>query len=283
MTASVKTAPTAKSTVRQAIPEPTMMNLLSEALNSPGKLGNTYNLFYEYSFMNQIWLMIQGVDEPCGPFGFWKTKFNRYAKKGTAKTVLHPVFVPKKNRETGELILKDGKKQMILVAFKAKATVFKYSDTTGEDVEWPTLPDWNLEMACAALEIQQERFKLADGNTQGYSYDHKFAINPVARHPWKTTFHELAHIVLGHTDKTEHTEHDHRGIKEFQAEAVAYLLAHELELTDWDAAESRAYIQGWLDGTGERDNVTDSHIRAIFGAVNRILKAGRPARATEEE
>ena len=284
MTASTKTAPTAKSTVRQAIPEPTMMALIQEALNAPGKLGNTYNLFYEYSFMNMLWLMLQGVDEPAGPFGFWKTKFGRYAKKGTAKTVLHPIFVPKKDRETGELVLdKNGKKQMVLVSFKPKATVFKYSDTVGPDIEWPELPEWNLEMALSALEITQERFSQIDGNTQGYSYDRKFAINPVAAHPWKTTFHELAHIVLGHTDKSETTPHDERGIKEFQAEAVAYLLANELELTDWDSSESRAYIQSWLDGTGQRDQVTDANIRSVFGAVNKILKAGRPVRTVEEE
>ena len=58
---------------------------------------------------------------------------------------------------------------------------------------------------------------------------------------------------------------------------MAYLLAHELDLTDWDASESRAYVRGWLSG-GE---VSDKDIRQIFGAVSKILNAGR-SKAEEE-
>jgi hypothetical protein len=288
MTAPTKTRPARKaSTPRAEMPEFTMMQLLQEALNAPGKLGTTYNRFYEYSFMNQIWLLIQGVNEPCGPYGFWRNKFGRQVMKGQkAHTVLHPVFVTKTDRETKKPILDSkGRKQMILVAFKPRATVFGYSQTDGPEIEWPELPDWSLAMALDALEIEQEPFAHIDGNTQGYSYDHKFAISPVAAHPMKTTFHELAHIVLGHTarENGERVVQDHQGIREFQAESVAYLLANELELAEWDASESRAYIQTWLAGTGSTDDVTDSHIRQIFGAVNKILKAGRPARTNEEE
>lgn len=70
-----------------------------------------------------------------------------------------------------------------------------------------------------------------------------------------------------------------RGVMEFQAEAVAYLLAHELELCDWDPAESRHYIQNWLG----REEVTPSHIQKVFTAVSNILIAGRgSAGATAE-
>jgi hypothetical protein len=282
--AAYRTAYGKTAAPRNEVPEVTMMQLLQEALNAPGKLGNTYSRFYEYSFMNCLWLMVQGVNEPVGPYGFWRNKFGRQVMKGQkAHTVLHPVFITKTDKETKKPVLdKQGRKQMILVAFKPKATVFGYSQTDGPEIEMPELPTWNLEMALAALEIEQEPFAHLDGNTQGYSYDHKLAINPVAVHPMKTMFHELAHIVLGHTTDTEHTEHDKRGIKEFQAEAVAYLLANELELVEWDASESRAYIQTWLSGTGSNDDITDSQIRSIFGAVNKILKAGRPARTNEE-
>lgn len=30
--------------------------LIDEALTAPGSIGNTYNRFYEYSFLNQIYL-----------------------------------------------------------------------------------------------------------------------------------------------------------------------------------------------------------------------------------
>ncbi len=289
MTTATKTRRPSK-----AMAEPTMRELLSEALHVPGKLGQTYCLFYDYSFMNQLWLMIQGVEEPCGPYGFWKTKLDRQVRKGSkAKTVLHPVFVPKKD-ENGQLVKdKNGKNIQILVAFKPRATVFTYGDTDGPEIEWPELPHWDLDMALKALEVKKIRFRMADGNTQGYSKEREYAVSPVAAHPMKTTFHELAHIVLGHTTKDELAEYNtHRGIREFQAEATAYLLANELELVDWDASESRAYIQHWLDteapavwndekGDSEYEQVTDAQVRRIFGAVNKILVAGRPSRKEE--
>ena len=52
---------------------------------------------------------------------------------------------------------------------------------------------------------------------------------------------------------------------------MAYLLAHELELSQWAPEESRAYIQHWLGD----EQVTDAHIRAVFTAVDKILRAGR--------
>jgi hypothetical protein len=36
---------------------------LTEALNAPGALDDTYTRFYNYSFLNQIRLMMQGVCE----------------------------------------------------------------------------------------------------------------------------------------------------------------------------------------------------------------------------
>jgi hypothetical protein len=55
-----------------------------------------------------------------------------------------------------------------------------------------------------------------------------------------------------------------RGI---EAEATAYLVAKELELIDWDAAESRAYIQRWLGGP----ETTEGNISRVFAGVTRIL------------
>ena len=35
--------------------------LLTQALTLPGQMGNTYCRFYQYSFLNQLLLMAQGV------------------------------------------------------------------------------------------------------------------------------------------------------------------------------------------------------------------------------
>jgi antirestriction protein ArdC len=86
--------------------------------------------------------------------------------------------------------------------------------------------------------------------------------------------------VLGHTSGEQLAEYrTHRGIKEFEAEATAYLCANELEQLDaMDASESRAYIQGWL--RGERPD--DQSIKRVFAATTKILKAGRIALAEED-
>jgi hypothetical protein len=63
----------------------------------------------------------------------------------------------------------------------------------------------------------------------------------------------------------------HRGLMECQAEVVAYLAMHELEVEEPDsAAESRAYIQDWLSGASPDDIA----IRAVFVATDQILRAG---------
>ena len=59
---------------------------------------------------------------------------------------------------------------------------------------------------------------------------------------------------------------------------MAYLLAHELGLTDWAPEESRAYIQDWLGD----EQVTDRHIRAVFTAADKILRPGRTPQGGED-
>jgi hypothetical protein len=138
------------------------------------------------------------------------------------------------------------------------------------------------------LGIREAYFNSPDGNLQGYSRGLEFAVNPMAVNPSKTTFHELGHIVLGHTLPHHYEEYQtHRGVMEFQAEATAYLLMNELELMDDEtAAHSRGYIRHWL---GE-EHPPDQAIRQVFTAADRILRAGRvtvpitvPTQATDPE
>lgn len=248
--------------------------LLTQALTMPGQMGNTYCRFYRYSLLNQILLMVQGITEPCAPFSVWKN-LGRIPVKGGARYVRHPAPIRKKDKETGE--------ETTFTRFYLRRSTFPYSNTVGPEVEWPELPEWNRQRALGALDIEQVPFALIDGNTQGYSYEHKVAVSPVAVYPAKTFFHELAHVVLGHTtaetvDGLAEGEQLCRGVREFQAEAVAYLLAHETGLTEWAPEESRAYIQGWLGN----EEVTDGHIRQVFTTTDKILTAGRAVPATDE-
>jgi hypothetical protein len=148
--------------------------------------------------------------------------------------------------------------------------VFGYSDTDGNDLPAVELPGWDTDTALAVLQVDRVAFDMVNGNVQGFSFEdddgRHVALNPTAVYPAETLLHELAHLVLGHCTSGDET---HRGVAEF--EATAYLVAKELELIGWDAAESRAYIQGWLGGT----EVAEDNISRVFAAVNKTLTAGR--------
>ena len=250
---------------------------LTEALNAPGAIGDTYTRFYGYSFLNQIRLMMQGIREPVATYNRWQ-ELGRQVRKGSkAKVVLAPVMVGREAKDgNGNVVVGDDgrpRKRQILVGFRDSRTVFGYSDTDGEELPPVELPGWDTDTALAALGVDRVAFDMINGNAQGFSFEdgnggRHVAINPAAVYPAKTLLHEVAHLVLGHCKDGDHT---HRGVAEFEAEATAYLVAKELELIDWDAAESRAYIQTWLAGA----EVTEDHITRVFAAVNRILTAGR--------
>lgn len=238
--------------------------LLESAMTAPGRMGDTYSRFYNYSFGNQILLWSQGVTEPVNTYDRWK-KMKRLPQKGLTK---YYVMVPIPIKKTDE----NGEEKVAFVKFKYVKALIKLSETIGEDLPEVEIPDWSVKTALAALDIEEVDFDHNDGNTQGYSNGRKVAINPVAVYPIKTMIHEIAHIVLGHTDSMEEYK-DHRGVCEFQAEAVAYLVMHELGMDDhMDPAESRAYIQNWLGGS---DRPADAKIRQVFSTVEKILKAGR--------
>jgi hypothetical protein len=112
---------------------------------------------------------------------------------------------------------------------------------------------------------------MADGNCQGYAEGRSIAINPVAVLPHKTRFHEIAHIVLGHTleHKMADSELTPRDIREVEAESVAYILCQLLGLKGEE--ESRGYIQSWL----KDKDIEDASARKIFSAVDKILKSGQ--------
>ncbi|MBA2679478.1 MAG: hypothetical protein H0U76_13910 [Ktedonobacteraceae bacterium] len=238
---------------------------LDEALVTPGDMGSTYSRFYNYSYLNQVLLRLQEVREPVATYKRWQAIGRQVVKGAVAKEIVRPVIV--------QAVDGEGEKVQRLVGFKKTRSVFPLSDTVGEDLPTPEVPGWDIKQALGKLSIHEVEFDAINGNLQGYSRGTEIAINPIAVRPTKTRFHEIGHVVLGHTTGTQHEEYKwHRGILEFQAEATAYLAMKELgQLDEETAVASRGYIQHWLDGERPPDEV----IRQVFVATDRIIQAGR--------
>lgn len=242
-------------------------NLLETALTAPGHISDVYTRFHNYSFMNQILLLSQGVLEPVATYNRWQDMDRQVLKGSKAYGIVRPIIIEKKN-EAGDV-------EERIKRYKVVKALFGISQTEGKELPPAEPIGWDLDTAHQNLDIRRGPFESLNGNMQGYSFGREYALNPVAGNPTKTTFHELGHIVLGHTTDEELEEYQaHRGVKEFQAEATSYLTMNELGVLDETAAsESRGYVQSWLGG----ERPEDVAIREVFVATDTILKAGRLA------
>jgi hypothetical protein len=231
----------------------------------PGALGATYSRFYQYSFMNQIALFMQGVTGPVATYKRWKDMDRQVIKGSKAKAILRPLMFNEINDQ--------GEKQQRVGGFKWQNSLFEVSDTEGADLPEYQPPAWDRTLALGTLGIQQVAFEQLNGNIAGYSRNQEVAINPVAVYPFKTLLHEMAHVVLKHTTPEGLEEYrSHRGLMEFQSEGTAYLAMNELDALDqFNAEESRGYIQHFLKGS----KPDDKSIRGVFTATDKILRAGR--------
>ena len=110
-----------------------------------------------------------------------------------------------------------------------------------------------------------------DGNCLGFARERSIAISPLAPLPFKTRFHELAHVLLGHT--TEGMQADSeimpRSLRECEAESVALLCCAALDLPG--VPEARGYVQRWW---GRGQEIPERSAQRILKVANQILKAG---------
>jgi len=159
-------------------------------------------------------------------------------------------------------------------AFRFRAYWFVLAQTEGEETCIAPIPGFHLDTALRTLQITCTAFDEINGNIQGFARHREIAVSPLAALPYKTAFHEIAHVVLGHTtsEKLVDGEHTPRHLREVEAESVAFICCETLGL---DGAEfCRGYIQHWLKTEKEISNHNAAH---IFAAATSILKAGTPA------
>jgi antirestriction protein ArdC len=244
--------------------------LLSDAVNQPGIISKCYSTFRGYSIGNQLlaWSQCLARDIPLGPIATYKDwqKLGRQVSKGQkAIALVRPVVINKKDAD-------GNKTDDSFRLFTLASAWFALSQTEGEDfANEAVTPSWDKVKALDTLGITEERYALTNGNVQGYATLSNIAINPVAALPHKTRFHEIAHVVLGHTQQglvtdSEFTPQDTR---EVEAESVAYILCSVLGLPGLE--ESRGYIQSWLSSS----EISDKSAQRIFSTANKILEAGQ--------
>jgi antirestriction protein ArdC len=258
-----------------AIPAGLFADLLREAVTRPGILSEAYRAFHAFSLGNQILAASQLIERgmpiaPIASFNTWKAKGRMVRKGQKAIRLFMPVTLKRQDRDEETGIEQEIRFQTFLL----KPHWFSLDQTDGAAyTDEPHSPDWEAGRAMAALSIEETPFEMLDGNCQGYATGNRIAINPLAVLPHKTRFHEIAHIVLGHTAESsmQDDERTPRNLREVEAEGVAYILCSVLDLPGRD--ESRGYVQNWLAG----ETIPDRNARRIFTAADKLIKAGQPA------
>ena len=244
-------------------------DLLTAAVKEPGLILKAYSAFHGYSLGNQIAAMVQcqmrGIEPgPINTYPGWK-QLGRQVRKGEKAILLcMPLTRKKENEATGE-------KEEYISFFAWKPHWFVLSQTDGEPVTILEIPAWNRDRALAALDITEIPFDHTNGNVQGFAQKRQIAISPLAAIPHKTLFHEMAHVELGHTLESDFSDSEitPRNLREVEAESVALICLESLELPGNQYC--RGYIQSWIHG----DVIPEKSAMKIFGAADRILKAGR--------
>lgn len=243
--------------------------LLREAVTRPGMIHEAYSRFHGYSIGNRIAALAQCIERkiqpgPIATFRRWR-ELGRSVKCGErALTLCMPVKVKRENENTEY-------PEETVTVFLWTPRWFVLAQTQGKEFVPEPIPGWSKEKALVALGIAEILFDLTDGNTMGFARGRGVAVSPLAPFHMKTLFHEVGHILLGHTGETPLAEGEEapRHIAEAEAESVALICLESLGIP---AAEfCRGYIQEWL---GSGNPIPEPSARRIFAVAGRILEAG---------
>ena len=255
---------------------PRWAQLLAEAVERPGLLMEAYHRFPGYSLGNQVAALSQchARSIPPGPIATLKrwNKLHRTVARGQkALWLCMPVTVRDKlacddtNAEANGQADRPTRK-----VYLWKPYWFVLAQTEGQapPPELP-LPEWSKARALAELGITEIPFNHPDGNMQGFALGRSVAVSPIAEAPWKTLFHEIGHILLGHQQPGGDGADMPRSIVEAEAEAVAMLCLDTLGLPGTEYA--RGYIQHWF---GRDEPLPERSAIRIFKAADAILRSG---------
>jgi hypothetical protein len=243
-------------------------DLLRSAVSDPGTISAAYAQFHTYSLGNQLlaWGQCHARGLQPGPmatFPKWK-ELGRNVRKGEkAITLCQPVTVKRPadgDDESG-----------VFTRFIHKPHWFVLAQTDGPEIPPVPIPTWDVARALSVLDVVEVSFDATDGNVLGLARERSIAINPVNPMPHKTRFHELAHVILGHTAEGTLNDDDHtpRSLRECEAEAVALLCLAALDLPGIE--QCRGYVQHWW---GHGNPIPERSAQRILKVADQILKAG---------
>ncbi len=282
-----------------AFQRPDWLKMIESILTEPGRLGDYYHAFHNYSLGNQALaveqLRMRNIEvSPIASFRAWKEK-GRCVKKGEKAIGLWMPFTPRSSKDGDKVSApkaeiksrpapdENAKASSARMAFMMKNNWFALAQTEVDpNAENPPVEivkvemDWDANAAMAKLGITEVPFAMVGGNTQGWALPpaKQIAMNPLAQLPHKTRFHEMAHCLLHGNETVEMVDGSELGktLKEAEAESVAFLCCSALNLPG--LAEARGYVQSWLGhSTTDREAYKKSAAR-IFSTADKILKAG---------
>lgn len=234
--------------------------------------------FHAYS-LNNLMLILSQFPAATSVAGFrsWQEK-GRQVRKGERGIRIFGYSARKITDESGEPEPDDNGKPKTRATFPI-LSVFDISQTDPTD---PSADEpWNIAHRLDGddeadvfttvrdyLESEGWPVELEEisGDRNGYAdpVAHRVAIDsrlsPAQRA--KTALHEAGHIILGHVDEDLSEYVAHRGVKECEAESVAYVVAGLLGIDT--SAYSVGYVAGWVNGDVDAIRATAANVlRAV--------------------
>ena len=248
--------------------------LLQSAVHEPGTLSQAYRQFHSYSLGNQLLAMFQCAERgiapgPMATYPRWR-ELGRQVKKGEkALRLCMPITIKRKGSADAAEV--DPDEPEIFTRFIYKPRWFVLIQTEGDALPEAEIPAWDRDTALQALDVEEIPFEHTDGNCLGFARARSIAVNPVNPLPHKTRFHELAHVLLGHTSEGEQADSEimPRTLRECEAESVAMICCAALDLPG--VAECRGYVQHWW---GQGHEIPERSAQRILKTADQILKAG---------
>ena len=260
----------------------TWAELLHDAVEKPGRMLAAYTAFHNYSFGNALLALEQCTRRnlqpgPLNTYRGWLGK-NRQVHKGEKGITLCMPMLFKRAAQSDNSVQGQPTEQQTRYAFRFRAYWFVLAQTEGEENYVAPIPGFDLDTALRTLNITRVPFDEINGNMQGFAKQREIAVNPLAGLPQKTSFHEIAHVVLGHTttESLVDAEQTVPHLREVEAESVALICCETLGLKG--AEFCRGYIQHWLKTEKE---IPNHNAARIFAAATSILKAGAPAAGSQ--